>query len=51
MESVNASVGFRYQYKDFLAVELGLEEMLFRNPGSIFQDTQTLANFSAMVRF
>lgn len=51
MESVNASVGFRYQYKDFLAVELGLEEKLFRNPGSIFQDTQTLANFSAMVRF
>ena len=51
MDVVNASIGFRYQYKDFLAVELGLEEKLFSNPGSVFQDTQTLVDFSAMVRF
>ena len=51
MDAVNATVGCRYQYKDFLAVEFGLEQKLFRSPGSIFQDTQTLANFSAMVRF
>ena len=51
MESVNASVGFRYQYKDFLAVEFGIEEKLFSNPGRIFQDSQTLVDFSAMVRF
>ena len=51
MESVNASVGFRYQYKDFLAVELGLEEKLFKDAGAYFNGTDTFANFSAMVRF
>jgi len=53
MDVVKASVGFRYQYKDFLAVELGLAENmnLLRGPGNFFQSGETIANFSAMVRF
>ena len=51
MNSVNASVGFRYQYKDFLAVELGLGEKLFTGLGNYFQADGTFIDFSAMVRF
>lgn len=51
MDAVNASVGFRYQYKDFLAVELGLGEKLFTGIGNFFQADGTFIDFSAMVRF
>ena len=51
MDVVNASVGFRYQYKDFLAVELGLGEKLFTGIGNFFQADGTFIDFSAMVRF
>ncbi|WP_173475725.1 hypothetical protein [Fibrobacter succinogenes] len=51
MNSVNASVGFRYQYKDFLAVELGLGEKLFTGLGNFFQADGTFLDFSAMIRF
>jgi hypothetical protein len=51
MNSVNASIGFRYQYKDFLAVELGLGEKLFTGLGNYFQADGTFIDFSAMVRF
>ena len=51
MDAVNASVGFRYQYKDFLAVELGLGEKLFTGLGNYFQADGTFIDFSAMIRF
>ena len=51
MDAVNASVGFRYQYKNFLAVELGLGEKLFTGLGNYFQADGTFIDFSAMVRF
>ena len=51
MNSVNASIGFRYQYKDFLAVELGLGEKLFTGLGNYFQADGTFIDFSAMIRF
>ena len=51
MNTVNASVGFRYQYKDFLAVELGLGEKLFTGIGNFFQEDGTFVDFSAMIRF
>ena len=51
METVNASIGFRYQYKDFLAVELGLGEQLFSDAGAFFNGSNTFVDFSAMVRF
>ena len=51
MDAVNASIGFRYQYKDFLAVELGLGEKLFTGLGNYFQADGTFIDFSAMVRF
>ena len=51
MNSVNASVGFRYQYKDFLAVEMGLGEKLFTGLGNYFQADGTFIDFSAMIRF
>ena len=51
MDAVNASVGFRYQYKDFLAVEMGLGQRLFTGIGNFFQADGTFIDFSAMVRF
>ncbi len=51
MDEVNASIGFRYQYKDFLAVELGIGESLFTGIGNLFQSVETIVDFSAMVRF
>ena len=51
MDAVNASVGFRYQYKDFLAVEFGIGEKLFTGIGNFFQADGTFIDFSAMVRF
>ena len=51
MYPVVASVGFRYQYKDFLAVELGLGDKLFTGAGNFFQADGTYIDFSAMVRF
>lgn len=51
MYTMNASVGCRYQYKDFLAVELGLEDQFFKAPGSVFQNSEIVTNFSVMVRF
>ena len=51
MNTVNASIGFRYQYKDFLSVELGLGEKLFTGLGNYFQEDGTFVDFSAMVRF
>ena len=53
MDVVTASVGFRYQYKDFLAVELGLAENmnLLRGPGNFFTSGETVVDFSAMIRF
>ena len=51
MDEVNASIGFRYQYKDFLAVELGLGEKLFTGVGNFFTEDGTFIDFSAMVRF
>jgi hypothetical protein len=51
MDAVNASLGFRYQYKDFLAVELGLGEKLFTGLGNYFQADGTFIDFSAMIRF
>ncbi|SIO02847.1 hypothetical protein [Fibrobacter sp. UWB11] len=51
MDAVNASIGFRYQYKDFLAVEMGLGQKLFTGIGNFFQADGTFIDFSAMVRF
>ena len=51
MDAVNASVGFRYQYKDYLAVEFGIGEKLFTGVGNFFQADGTFIDFSAMVRF
>ena len=51
MYPVVASVGFRYQYKDFLAVELGLGDKLFTGAGNFFQADGTFIDFSAMIRF
>ena len=51
MDAVNASVGFRYQYKDYLAVEFGLGESLFAGSGNFFQSGNTFVDFSAMIRF
>ena len=51
MFPVVASVGFRYQYKDFLAVELGLGDKLFTGAGNFFQADGTFIDFSAMIRF
>ena len=51
MDAVNASVGFRYQYKDFLAVEFGVGQQLFTGIGNFFQADGTFIDFSAMVRF
>jgi hypothetical protein len=51
MDVVNASVGFRYQYKDYLAVEFGIGESLFTGTGNFFQSGNTILDFSAMIRF
>ena len=51
MDVVKASVGFRYQYKDYLAVEFGVGESLFTGFGNFFQSGSTMVDFSAMVRF
>ena len=51
MQPVVAAVGFRYQYKDFLAVELGLGQQLFSNAGAFFNGDNTFIDFSAMIRF
>ena len=51
MNPVVASVGFRYQYKDFLSVELGLGNELFSGSGNFFNGDHTFVDFSAMVRF
>ena len=51
MDEVNASVGFRYQYKEFLAVEMGVGQHVFTSTKSIFNGENTFVDFSAMVRF
>ena len=51
MQPVVAAVGFRYQYKDFLAIELGLGQQLFSDAGSFFNGENTFIDFSAMIRF
>ena len=51
MQPVVAALGFRYQYKDFLAVELGLGQQLFSNAGAFFNGDNTFIDFSAMIRF
>ena len=51
MNSVNTSVGFRYQYKDFLSAEFGIGQQVFTSTKSIFNGDNTFVDFSAMVRF
>lgn len=51
MYPVVASVGFRYQYKEYLSVELGLGNELFSGSGNFFNGEHTFVDFSAMVRF
>ena len=51
MNELNASVGFRYQYKDFLAVEMGIGQQVFSSTKSIFNGDNTFVDFSAMIRF
>ena len=51
MNTVNASIGFRYQYKDFLAAEFGIGEKLFTGIGNFFTEDGTFVDFSAMIRF
>ena len=51
MNAVNASVGFRYQYKDYLSVEFGIGQQVFTSTKSIFNGDNTFVDFSAMVRF
>ena len=51
MNAVNASVGFRYQYKDYLSVEFGIGQQVFTSTKSIFNGDNTFVDFSAMIRF
>ena len=51
MNTVNASIGFRYQYKDFLAAEFSIGEKLFTGIGNFFTEDGTFVDFSAMIRF
>jgi len=51
MFPVVTSVGFRYQYKDFLSVEFGIGDSLFSGSGNFFNGTHTFLVFSAMFRF
>lgn len=51
MNTVNASVGFRYQYKDYLSAEFGIGQQVFTSTKSIFNGDNTFVDFSAMVRF
>ena len=51
MNTVNASIGFRYQYKDYLSAEFGIGQQVFTSTKSIFNGDNTFVDFSAMIRF
>lgn len=51
MQPVVAAVGFRYQYKEFLAIEMGLGQQLFSSSGAFFNGENTFLDFSATIRF